>query len=114
MEIHFIKRSDEVTPAMKEYVEGKLAKIEKMPVKIIDVRIIMDIHKYRHFVELTLLGKHLTINAKDEDSDMYAAVDKVIDKLDAQLKKFKEIQRGHKFKNLDKESGIRAVLPEEE
>lgn len=114
MELHFIKRSEDVTPAMKEYVEDKLTKIEKLPIKIIDARIIMDIHKYRHFVEVTLLGKHLTINAKDEDSDMYAAVDKVIDKLDAQLKKFKEIQRGHKFKKLDKKSGIRAVMPEQE
>ncbi|HRZ86582.1 MAG TPA: ribosome-associated translation inhibitor RaiA [bacterium] len=99
MEIHFIKRSDDVTAAMKEYIEDKLTKVEKLPINIIDARIIMDIHKYRHFVEVTLVGKHLTINAKDEDNDMYAAVDKVIDKLDHQLKKFKEIKQGHKFRD---------------
>lgn len=111
MEIHFMKRSDEVTNAMKEYIQDKLGKVEKSPINIIDARIIMDIHKYRHFVEVTLLGKHLTINAKEEDSDMYTAIDKVVDKLDNQLKKYKDIKRGHKVKDAARKG--RLITPEE-
>ncbi|MDP8262279.1 MAG: ribosome-associated translation inhibitor RaiA [Candidatus Ancaeobacter aquaticus] len=114
MEVHFIKRTDDVTPEMKQYMEEKITKIERVPIKIIDVRITMSIHGYLHFVDVAVLGKNHTFNAKAEDKDMFAAIDSVMDKIDHQLKKHKDITRDHKGMNSIKDEEIQISQEVEE
>ncbi len=96
MDIHFTVRSKDVKEAARQYLEEKLHKLDKMQLKVVDAHAILDVQKYRNLVEVTLSGKNLRIAAKEEDRDMPTAIDRVIQKLDHQLKKKKEILKDKK------------------
>jgi len=85
----------EVTPAMRDYVTTKLAKITRHFDHVIDVNVILSVekHKQKAEVNLHISGKDIFVEASG--SDMYASIDSLIDKLDRQVLK-------HKEKNLEK------------
>jgi putative sigma-54 modulation protein len=80
----------EITPAIREYVTSKLDKINRHFDHVIDMDVVMTVEKLDQKVEVNvhLSGKDIHVEAND--SDMYAAIDRLTDKLDRQILKHKE------------------------
>ena len=85
----------DVTPAIRQHVEEKLAPIERHGDNItrIDVTLVVERHLHRAEANLHVAGADLF--ASSESDDMYAAIDSLADKLDRQVIKHKEKHRGH-------------------
>jgi putative sigma-54 modulation protein len=47
------------------------------------------VKKFRHIAEINISADGFTINAHEETSDMYSAIDMALDKIDKQIKKNK-------------------------
>ena len=90
MNLHLTGHHVEITPAIREYVTAKLARINRHFDHVIDVNVIMTVEKLDQKIEANvhLSGKY--INVKSNDGDMYAAIDSLIDKLDRQVIRHKE------------------------
>jgi putative sigma-54 modulation protein len=84
----------DITPALRGYVEKKLDRILRHFDQVIDVHCVLSVEKLRHQAEATLAvgGK---LHADATDSDMYAAIDALTDKLDRLVKKHKEKLTDH-------------------
>lgn len=96
----------EVTDAIREHIEEKIAKLERyfndVPNTHAHVNIKVRNNK-RGKVEITIPMKDLTLRAEEGHDDLYAAVDLVIDKLERQIRKHKtKINR--KFREKDPEA----------
>ena len=80
----------EITPAIRGYVEDKMARVTRHFDQVIDVSVILAVEKLKHKAEvnLHLSGKDIFVEAID--ADMYAAIDSLADKLDRQVLKHKE------------------------
>jgi ribosome hibernation promoting factor len=87
-----------VTEAMKEYCRRKVATLHLDYPKIIEVRVILDVQKYRHQAEVILhCSNHITIEARSECNDMYASIDQVVDRVGRQMRKCKtRLMRNHR------------------
>ncbi|MDO4232763.1 MAG: ribosome-associated translation inhibitor RaiA, partial [Lautropia sp.] len=72
----------EVTPALREYVTTKLARIRKHFDQVIDVSVILSVEKLVQRAEVTLRVSGKDIFAEATHADLYAAVDTLMDKLD--------------------------------
>ncbi|SDG62688.1 ribosome hibernation-promoting factor, HPF/YfiA family [Propionivibrio dicarboxylicus] len=85
----------EVTPAIHDYVTGKLERVTRHFDSVIDVAVILSVEKLKQKAEVTvhLSGKDVHVEAIEED--LYAAIDVLADKLDRQIQKHKEIQKDH-------------------
>ncbi len=95
--ISIIGRNIQVTEAMKNYVWEKITKIERFHNHIMDVHVTMDIQKLEHSVVLIVKFDHFKVKVQASSTDMYASVDKAIDRLQAQLRRYKsKIQEHHK------------------
>ncbi len=81
--------------SLKAYVQKKLSRLEKMFDSAIEANVVLSIQKKWHIAEITLGSGKLTINAKEESENMYAAIDALVDKVKAQVKKNKEKLRRH-------------------
>ena len=90
MNLHLTGHHVEITPAIREYVVSKLARINRHFDHVIDVNVIMTVEKLDQKIEANvhLSGKDIHVQA--HDGDMYAAIDGLIDKLDRQVIKHKE------------------------
>ncbi len=90
MKIIFKGKHIEVTDAMRNYIEKRLNKIERHFDHILEVIVTLSVEKNRQIVEATLQASRALIRAEEETDDMYASIDKVADKLERQIRKYKE------------------------
>ena len=80
----------EVTPALRDYVEAKLARLGRHFDQPLDVRTLLTLDKPDHRAEATVNVAGRTLHADANAIDMYAAIDLLADKLDRLLVKHKE------------------------
>jgi len=87
----------EVTDAIRSYIEKRLSKIERHFDHILEVIVTLGIEKNRQIIEVTLQASRALIRAEEETDDMYTSIDKVVNKLERQIKKYKEkfYQKSH-------------------
>jgi len=90
MKIIFKGKHIEVTDAIRNYIEKRLSKIERHFDHILEVIVTLSVEKSRQIVEVTLQTNRALIRAEEETDDMYTSIDKVADKLERQIKKYKE------------------------
>ena len=90
MKIVFKGKHIEVTDAMRNYIEKRLNKIERHFDHILEVIVTLSVEKNRQIVEATLQASRALIRAEEETDDMYTSIDKVADKLERQIQKYKE------------------------
>jgi putative sigma-54 modulation protein len=96
----FTGRNLDITDAMKSYTETKLGKLERFFDNIIDAKVIMSYNHTRNVdparVEVQVNVPSGVVRAEESGQDTYAAVDKAVDKLERQLKRFKDRLRDKK------------------
>ena len=80
----------EVTPALRDYVESKLARLARHFEHPFDVRTQLSLDKPAHRAEANVLISGRTLHADAAAENMYAAIDLLADKLDRLLMKHKE------------------------
>jgi len=90
MNISTTSRHYDLAPALKDYAEGKVQNLKRYFDQIVNANLIFSLEKYRHRVEITLHVNGRDFVSIEESDDMYAAVDKSVDKLETQLRRHKD------------------------
>ena len=95
MQLNLSGHHVEITDAMRSYVEKRLERITRHFDQVIDVHFVMSVEKLEHKAEATVHVSGTNIHADAIDTNMYAAIDALVDKLDRSVLKHKEKQRDH-------------------
>jgi putative sigma-54 modulation protein len=96
MQLNVTGHHVDITPPLRKYVVNKLEKIQRHFDLVSDVHCILTVEKLRHKANG---GK---IYADSTQEDMYAAIDGLVDKLDRQVKKYKEKLADHHARDTNK------------
>jgi len=80
----------DVTPAIRSYVEDKLARVTRHFDHVIDVSVVLSVEKLRQKAEVNVHLPGKDIFVEHADGDMYAAIDALADKLDRLILKHKQ------------------------
>jgi putative sigma-54 modulation protein len=99
MEITVTGRHVSVTPPIKEYARKKIENLAGIEFPhILEAHVILDVEKkFRHIAEVVLVcNSHITIEASEVSEDLYASIDKVVDKCARQMRKFKTKIQNHR------------------
>jgi putative sigma-54 modulation protein len=80
----------EITSALKNYAEERIKKFERYSSDITEAIVTLSVEKYRHKAEVLLKANGLLIQAESVTGEIYSAIDEVTEKLDRQVKKYKE------------------------
>jgi len=97
-------RHFDLTDGLKSFVEKEIEKLEKYFNNIIDTHLILDAEKSRMTAELKVKVQGTVLTSKVRSFDMYESVEKVIGKMEQQLKKYKERLKDKKAKTVQKAS----------
>jgi putative sigma-54 modulation protein len=105
MNIKILGHHVEITPGMRSHLEDKLKKISGHFDQVQNMTITLSINNekekdLRNHAEITLHLKGKDLFAEARHSDMYNAMDLVIDKLDRQVLKHKEKVQDHHHQTL--------------
>lgn len=89
MNISFAFKNFEASEHLKKYARRRMEKLGRFFGKSagLEVAVVLTVDKFRHRCEVTVTGEGLHINATEQTSDMYAAIDLVTDKVEAQIKR---------------------------
>src|SRR3954467_8139308 len=82
----------EVTPAIREYVEKKISKLERYFTEAPDAKVNVNLRFNQDKsskVEVTIPLPQLVLRAEETNIDMYAGIDLITDKLERQIRKHK-------------------------
>ncbi|WP_119343259.1 ribosome hibernation-promoting factor, HPF/YfiA family [Facilibium subflavum] len=96
MSIQITGRHLEITNALKSYVEDKLSKLNNHFDHIIATRVILSVEREKQMAEAVVNVPGNEFVAKADGRDMYAAIDMLKDKLDAQVRKHKQKLKEHR------------------
>lgn len=88
-------RKVEVTPALKSYALEKVSVLNKYLDFNLRVHVTLAVDKFRKRAEVSVNGKGLHLQGMEETEDMYEAIDKVMDKIARQARKFKDKRANH-------------------
>lgn len=97
---------------LKTYVSEKLARFDKYLDNPAEASVVLSVQKFRHIAEVNIIGDRLKIIGKEETNDMYSAIDMVLDKLEAQIKKNKEKIRERRTGSKGRARVKREIAPE--
>uniref|UniRef100_A0A7V4LCI1 Ribosome hibernation promoting factor n=1 Tax=Desulfobacca acetoxidans TaxID=60893 RepID=A0A7V4LCI1_9BACT len=90
MQISVTFRQIEPSDALKNYVTERLKKFKRYLEGPLEAHVVLGLEKFRHLADVTINSNGRLIKGREENADMYAAIDLVVDKLDMQLRKHRE------------------------
>lgn len=93
----------EVTDSIKKYIEEKLKKLDKYFENPEDLKanIVVRTRGIDQIIEVTIPIKKAILRAEETNKDLYAAIDKVTDKLERSIRKNKTKIKRRKVENMD-------------
>lgn len=100
MNIKITGRHVEVTEAIRDYTIEKLDRITRHFDNVTSVNVILSVEKLKQKAEVTLHVRGKDLFVESDDSDLYAAIDSMADKLDRQVIKYKQKNQNHNHESL--------------
>ena len=87
MDITVTFRNMEPIESLHSYADDKISKLKKYMDKPIEAHMVLSVEKFRHQADVTFSMDGTIIKAMEETENMYSSIDKVIDKIETQVKK---------------------------
>jgi putative sigma-54 modulation protein len=89
MKFNIIGRKLEVTDKIKEYVTKKLSKLDKFFRDEAEARVVLGTIKDNEYIEVSIYAGGMIYRAEASDKEVLAAVDKIVDVIERQIRKNK-------------------------
>lgn len=89
MQIQITGQGLEMTDAIRSYTEKKLKRIATIADKINHVHVTFHLEKVNQIAEANITVPGAQIHAEASSENIYESIDKLVDKLSRQLKKYK-------------------------
>ncbi len=86
MNITITFRHMDSSSAVKAYAGEKVSKLQKFLRQPMTAKVTLSVDKLRHVAEARISSGGQHLEAKEKTDDMYASIDKVIDKLERQIR----------------------------
>jgi putative sigma-54 modulation protein len=95
MRLNIKGKNLEVSQPLKEYVTDKIGRLDRYLPSLDEIRVELSVQKARssqdrHVVQVTMRSNSTILRAEERNADIFAAIDTVRDKLQRQIKRFKE------------------------
>ncbi len=112
MQIAVTFRHLEPNEGVKAYVKEKVEKLEKYLGSPREAHVVLSSEKFRQIAEITIVSNGLNLNSEARNSDLYAAIDQMIDKIERQIRERRE--KGRRKRGTSSPLVLQAEGPVEE
>lgn len=96
MKLRITGRHMAVTPALRDYVEARFNRLDRYGLKVGSLQVVLGVEKLQHKAEVVGSANGRRVQAKTSTREMYATIDALVDRIDAQFRRWKERLVDHK------------------
>lgn len=109
MNISITFRQMDASDAIKSYAADKIGKLQKFLRQPMTAKVTLSIDRLKHIAETRISSGGSHLEAKESSADMYASIDRVIDKLERQIRVAKGAAQSKKRRSGDSLRGAELV-----
>jgi putative sigma-54 modulation protein len=95
MQLNITFRQFGSSDALKEYAKEKVDRVNKYLDRAGEAHVVLSLERHLHHAEITIHSGAWVLRGKEKSEDMYASIDLAMDKIEAQLRKYKEKLKNH-------------------
>ncbi|MEW6057079.1 MAG: ribosome-associated translation inhibitor RaiA [Bdellovibrionota bacterium] len=99
MRVHITFKQMDATEAIKLHVQEKSERLDKFVSDAIEANWVLFVEADNHVADLRVHGPHIDYFAQAKTPDLYQSIDEVVEKIEKQLRKHKEIVKDHLHRN---------------
>ncbi len=97
MQIDISFRHMEPSDVLRDYADEKIRRVIRKHIRDdFDAQVTLGIEKFRHIAKLHLTYKGVSIKCEESSEDMYQSIDLALDKLERQIRRYKDKIRTRK------------------
>lgn len=89
-------RQMEATEALKSHATDKVQRINKLIQKPTEAHVVLSLEKYMHKADVTVSANGLQMRGQDKSEDMYQSIDRAVEKIERQLRRYQGRLKNHK------------------
>jgi len=93
MQIAVTFRHMETDEGVRDYVKEKVQRLQKYVDNPREAHVVLSVERFRHIAEITITGDGVLLNSQGKDSDLYAAIDQMVEKMERQAKERRQKRR---------------------
>ena len=96
MQVSVTFRHMEATDALKHFASDKVSRIEKFMHSPTDAHVVLSVEKHLHRAEINVTANGMRIRGEETSGDMYGSIDGATQKIERQLKRYRNKLASHK------------------
>ncbi len=113
MQITFTARHFKAPDNLRQYSEKEVLNLLKHSLNIVVCDIVLVKEKINKIAEITIKASNIILSAKETSEDFFKSIDLTVNKLERQLKKYKEKARQHSHDKINDVLRDHELLEEE-
>ncbi|MDR1397119.1 MAG: ribosome-associated translation inhibitor RaiA [Desulfarculales bacterium] len=90
MQLQVTFRHIEPSESLKIYAQDKIGKIKKFLDGNLEANVTLSVEKHRQVADVTIIADGIKIHGREVTGDLYSALDIVADKLETQVKRYRD------------------------
>jgi putative sigma-54 modulation protein len=83
------------TDALKNYAEEKVERVKKYLDRAGEAHVVLSLERHLHHADITIHSGAFLLRGREKSDDMYASIDLAMDKIERQLRRYKEKLKNH-------------------
>lgn len=95
MQMNITFRHLDPIDSLKAYAKDKVERVNKYLDKASEAHVVLSVERHVHHADIRIQSGAFVLRGKERSEDMYASIDLAMDKIERQLKRYKEKLKGH-------------------
>lgn len=95
MQLNITFRHLDPIDSLKNYAREKVERVNKYLDKATEAHVVLSLERHLHHADISIHSGTFLLRGKERSEDMYASIDLAMDKIERQLKRYKEKLKHH-------------------
>jgi putative sigma-54 modulation protein len=95
MQMNITFRQFGTSDALKEYAREKVDRVNKLLDRAGEAHVVLSLERHLHHADITIHSGSWVLRGREKSEDMYASIDLAMDKIERQLRRYKDKLKTH-------------------
>jgi putative sigma-54 modulation protein len=95
MQLNITFRQFGTSDALKEYARERVERVNRLLDRAGEAHVVLSLERHLHHADITLTSGPWVLRGRDKSDDMYTSIDLAMDKIERQLRRYKDKLKTH-------------------